>query len=180
MKAWPTQSRFKRYLDVDDFIDDLIVNFYVGNYDWPHNNWYAARRRVDGAGFRFLSWDAEITLYDVSDDRTGVDAANGPGELYQALLENADFRARLVARGEALLGAGGILDPENAAALYQKRLDELNPAILLESSRWGDHRRAGEPYTRTDWLAERDRLLTIYFPQRSRRVLSQLQALGTP
>ena len=174
---------FQQYLDVDDFIDYLLVNFYVGNDDWPHNNWYAARRRVDGAGFRFFNWDAEYVLLWVNRDRTGVDcrppcASDGPGELYLALLANADFRASLVARAEALLDAGVTLDPENAAALYRKRLDEVDAAILLESARWGDNRRADEPYMRADWLAERDRLLDTFFPKRSSVVLSQVRTLA--
>ena len=170
---------FEQYLDVSDFIDYMIVNFYVGNGDWPHNNWYAARRRVDGAGFRFFSWDAEGTTYELNDDRTGVvDGTAGPGALYLALLANADFRTSLVARAEALLGVGGTLGPENAAALYRKRLDEIDAAILLESARWGDNRRADEPYTRADWLTERDRLLDTFFPKRSSVVLSQVRTLA--
>ena len=170
---------FQQYLDVSDFIDYMIVNFYVGNGDWPYNNWYAARRRVDGARFRFFSWDAEGTIHELNDDRTGVvDGTTGPGALYLALLANADFRTSLAARAEAFLGVGGILGPENAAALHRKRLDEIDAAILLESARWGDNRRADEPYTRADWLTERDRLLDTFFPKRSSVVLSQVRTLA--
>ena len=169
---------FQRYFDVSDFIDYLIVNFYVGNDDWGNNNWYAARHRISGAGFRFFSWDAEYVLQALGRDRTGIDAAVGPGEFYQALLANADFRAALAARGATLLGDGSVLGPENAAALYWRRLDEIDAAILLESARWGDNRRADEPYTRVDWLAERDWLLDTYFPQRSSVVLSQVRTLA--
>ena len=115
----------------------------------------------------------------MNDDRTGVvDGTTGPGALYLALLANADFCASLVARAEALLGVGGTLGPENAAALYRKRLDEIDAAILLESARWGDNRRADEPYMRADWLTERDRLLDTFFPKRSSVVLSQVRALA--
>ena len=47
-------------LDIDDFIDYMLVNYYAGNTDWAHNNWYASFNRVDPNGkWRFHSWDAE-------------------------------------------------------------------------------------------------------------------------
>ena len=49
-------------LDIDNFIDYLLVNVYGGTGDWPHNNWRAARERKPGAKFRFYVWDAEWSL----------------------------------------------------------------------------------------------------------------------
>ena len=31
-------------LDIDNFIDYMIINQYAGNTDWDHHNWYAIRR----------------------------------------------------------------------------------------------------------------------------------------
>ena len=36
-------------LDVDEFIDYMIVHYYGGKQDWSHNNWYATRNRVEAA-----------------------------------------------------------------------------------------------------------------------------------
>ena len=168
----------QQYLDIADFIDYMLVNFYAGNDDWPHHNWYAARRRVEGAGFRFFSWDAEHVLKNIDVDRTGVNDADSPGELYQLLLASSDFRARVAARADELLGPGGALSPENAAALYNARAEEIRGAVLLESARWGDNRRAGEPYTRDDWQAELTWLRDEYFPQRTAVVKDQLSSLS--
>ena len=53
-------------LDIDDFIDYMLVNFYAGNEDWDHHNWYATYNRVDPNGrWRFHSWDAEHVLESV-------------------------------------------------------------------------------------------------------------------
>ena len=165
----------QRYLDVDDFIAYMLVNFYAGNEDWPNNNWYTARRRIKDARFRFFSWDAEYVLRG-KHDRTGVEGPEGPGMLYQALLASTDFRAALLARGTVLLGNDGILGPENVTNLYRRRLAEIDTAIILESARWGDNRRTDAPYTRKEWLTERNWLLKHFFPTRSQRVLSQLNA----
>ena len=31
------------WLDPENYADYLIVNYYGGNADWPHNNYYAGR-----------------------------------------------------------------------------------------------------------------------------------------
>ena len=46
-------------LDVDQFIDYMIVHYYAGGgADWSHNNWYASRHR-NGGLWRFHAWDQE-------------------------------------------------------------------------------------------------------------------------
>ena len=71
-----------------------------------------------------------------------------------------------------------MLTPENAAALYQIRLDEIDRAIVGPSARWGDNQRP-DPYTRdVEWIAERDRLLNTYIPQRTDIVLEQFRSRG--
>ena len=48
----------KKRVDIEDFTAYMIVNLWGQNYDWPHNNWYAARRLPDGK-WRFMCWDSE-------------------------------------------------------------------------------------------------------------------------
>lgn len=47
----------KQFLDVDNFMDYLIFEDYVGNMDWPHNN--VRLYSVDGGKFRFLLYDLD-------------------------------------------------------------------------------------------------------------------------
>jgi hypothetical protein len=68
----------------------MILNFYVGNSDWPHRNWYAGRNREGDQGFQFYPWDTETALSNVNADRTGVD--NAVARPYGALRANATFR----------------------------------------------------------------------------------------
>jgi len=46
-------------LDVTNFVDYLIAETYSGNWDWPNNNWIAARERSSSGLFRFYVWDVE-------------------------------------------------------------------------------------------------------------------------
>ena len=48
-------------VDIENFTSYAILNLWAQNYDWPHNNWYAARRVPHGK-WMFLCWDAEWGL----------------------------------------------------------------------------------------------------------------------
>ena len=169
-------QEIQQYLDVPNFIDYMITNFYVGNTDWARHNWYASRSTVDPDGrWRYHSWDAEKGLQGSGDDVTGKNDDGAPTELHQRLSANAEYRMLFADHVHKYFYNDGLLTPERAAALYQERLDELYRAVVGESARWGDNRRSN-PYTRDgDWADERDRLLDDYFPQRTNTVLTQLR-----
>ena len=46
-------------IDLDNFIDYIMLCVYVDMDDWPYNNWRAGRERRAGAKWRFYIWDAE-------------------------------------------------------------------------------------------------------------------------
>ena len=107
-------------LDVDNFIDYMVVNMFTGNWDWPRHNWYAIRPQTPEGKFVFVAWDAEVGMgltptpnilprrLDV--DLTGSSAANGPGEIYALLSQNPEFRIRFADRLQKHLFNGGVLD----------------------------------------------------------------------
>ena len=75
--------------------------------------------------------------------------------------------------------AAGALTGELPKQRYGALTQQIDAAILLESARWGDYRRSDPPYRRDpEWLAERDWLLTTYFPQRTQVVLDQFRSAG--
>jgi hypothetical protein len=45
--------------DIPTFIDFLILEIHIGNFDWPGNNWTIHRERTDAGVLRFTVWDAE-------------------------------------------------------------------------------------------------------------------------
>lgn len=177
----------QEYLDLVNFADYMILNQYAGNTDWDDNNWYAARRRVPGAGFRFFSWDAEKTLVDLDEDRTKLDALNLPSGLFNQLMRNTDFRILFADRVYQHFFNHGALSVHRNIARYQTLSADINDAIVAESARWGDYRRdvhrysekPYELYTRNNqWVRERTRLLESYFPRRTQIVLQQYRTRG--
>jgi hypothetical protein len=176
----------EQWLDIDDFIDYMIVNYFAGNTDWAHKNWYASFNRVDPNGrWRFHSWDAEHVFKSVGENVTGRIDTGGPTEIFHRLMGNAglgsigspEFRLRFADRVQQHFFNGGVLTPAAAGAVYAARMAEANRAIVGESARWGDNRR--EPaYTHADWLATQNNLINNYFPNRSGSVVSQFTSLG--
>jgi hypothetical protein len=160
-------------LDVDDFIDYMLVNFYAGNEDWSHHNWYAARRKPDGR-WRFFSWDAEHVLKGIEINRTAINDSGAPGELYQLLRANPDFSAAFAARAAELLAPGGPFSTDAARALYSARADQIASSMVLESARWGDVNSPDAPHDVTQWLAEQAWIRDSYFPARPAVVAGQL------
>ncbi|MHC4167497.1 MAG: chitobiase/beta-hexosaminidase C-terminal domain-containing protein [Planctomycetota bacterium] len=171
----------KQHLDVPDFIDYMITNFYYGNTDWAHQNWYASRSLFDPHGrWRYHSWDAEKGMQGLNDNVTGKDNGSGsPTYLHQRLKANAEYRMLFADHIHRHFFNSGVLTVDGATALYRHRLDAVDRAVVGESARWGDNRieQGGIRYTRDQhWVAQRDWLLNTYFPQRTNIVLNQLRA----
>ncbi|MDZ7317397.1 MAG: lamin tail domain-containing protein [candidate division KSB1 bacterium] len=166
-------------LDLDDFISYLLVNFYLGNYDWAHQNWYATRAKSGRESkWRYHSWDAEHVMEAVDWDVTGKNDDGGPTRLHQVLKDHPVYRRRFADRVYSLFFNDGILSTERIKALYARFAEEVYRPIVCESARWGDSRR-DTPYTRdVEWIRERNWLLNQYFPQRREIVLDQLRRRG--
>lgn len=171
-------------LDIDNFIDYMLINQYGGNTDWDHHNWYAFRRHgEDSEGFKFLCWDTEMIIEDVNANVLGTN--NGfrfPTGIFHNLLQNPKFARRYQRRAKEVLAADGLLGETSAVELWDSLYNTISLAVYDESARWGDYRRdvhrwqqRGQLYTVDDfYLPERNRLLTQFFPYRSERVLSAI------
>lgn len=171
-------EKLQEVLDVTNFIDYVLLNYYAGNQDWgEEKNWYAIHRREHGGRFQYFVWDGEQLLHDVRDDTVSHPEVM-PFRMMEELKRNAGFREAFAARAQKHLLADGALTPAACAKRWTRRAKEVDVAIIAESARWGYYRR-NPPYTRDkDWTAEQQRLLQVYFPQRTEIVLQQLKAAG--
>ncbi|MDR0811619.1 MAG: chitobiase/beta-hexosaminidase C-terminal domain-containing protein [Paludibacter sp.] len=186
-------------LYLENFIDYMLLNFYIGNNDWGTNNWFAGINRINhGDGFRFFVWDAETAFTDVNINkikgnngvegtlRTILFGSTNKTSTSSGLFKIPAFKALFAQRaGLHLLGAGA-LTPTKAAERYTMLCDEIDLPIILESARWGDYRSTTLPhnltrvtYTRNEhWLPRKQALLQSYFPQRTNILISQLAEIG--
>ncbi len=59
-----------QYLNLPDFCDYIIVNYYAGNRDWDNHNYSCLYR--PGLGFVFQDWDGEVDLRGWNSARTSA------------------------------------------------------------------------------------------------------------
>jgi len=170
-------------LDLDNYLDYLIVNLWAGHWDWPWKNWWAGRDASDlSTGFKFFVWGSESSMGN-SRDRSSLDKNalyndfSGVGLMHRYLMPNEEYRLRFADRVQRLLFADG---PFTASALnetYGDLSSTVESAIIAESARWGDMHH-DTPLVQQDWLAERDWMLGTYLTLRSDIVLDQFIEAG--
>ena len=125
----------KKRVDIEDFTTYMIVNLWGQNYDWPHNNWYAARRLPDGK-WRFMCWDSEWGIRGGpykpdTDSYAFIDSGGAYGfstqrKMFIALLGNPEYREHYQA--EVRRHLDGALSEENVL----RRTRQLRDAIANE------------------------------------------------
>jgi hypothetical protein len=182
------------YVDLENLIDYMLLIIWSGNKDAPisnflsndsPNNWYGLRNRNLDArmGFKYFAHDSEHTLlpFDLNIDRTGPFPAgdtsvskSNPQYIFKQLTANAEFRLKVADRIQRYFFNGGILTPEANRARLLRRRDQIDRAVVAESARWGDAKRA-TPFTRTDWVNAVNAVLNSFLPQRTSIVLGQLR-----
>jgi uncharacterized protein YjiK len=184
-------TNYPCYLDIPNYINYLLVNFFTGNSDWPGHNWYAARQEDPGStGYKAFCWDSEWSVgmnSDVNRNMTGV--GNSICEPYKYLRENAEFSLLFGDLAYKAFYNGGpfYVDPDNPdwdpahpernrpAELYKWLADWMERSMVGESARWGDVR-SSSPYDLEDWRSQRDWILNTYMPQRAAIVVGQLRS----
>ena len=152
------------YVDIAQFIDYVILNFYAGNIDWSDTNWYAGLRQPSGK-IQFFSWDGELTwlegarifFIDEEEEIPG-DRLNVISPAFKALIENDDFRIAFADRLYQHLFNDGALTDANSQARWLEANQNIDRAIIAESARWGDTR-TEPPMTQADWFLARDDVL---------------------
>ncbi|MCA9237349.1 MAG: lamin tail domain-containing protein [Planctomycetales bacterium] len=166
------------YLDATNYIDYLMLNFYMGNVDWPHRNWWAVRENVpDSTGFKFISWDTETALglgSSVTTNRTGV--SEGAAIPYSSLKSSEEFRIAFADRVHRAFFNDGPLSTAKSVARYLDITDEIAEAIVAESARWGDMHYS-TPLVETQWINEIGNVLG-FLNNRQSIFLNQLRSAG--
>ncbi len=165
----------KEWLNVPDFLDYMVLNFYAGNaWDWYYwHNWAAAGPDTAGrGGFRFHSSDSDICLY--YDWSVNILYLGGPSNVFANLLAEGDPDFQVALADAIHRNLTGPLSAENAADRYARLAGLAEGGVVAESARWGYGwwDRDGE------WAVERDRLLYGWFPFRTDELFRQVRAAG--
>jgi hypothetical protein len=186
----PQYEQYHQYLNVPEFIDYMLLHFFIGHQDWSTSvtkNWAAVRKRVTGpeGTFRYLPWDGECIL--LNEDVNRVTVTTPPSGLHTKLIASPEYRLAFADRvHRSMVAPNGPLIPSTNMARWQKWQTVMDKPIVAESARWGDYRRdvhqssegVYQLYTRENhWLAENNRMRG-YFSNRTATVLGQLRAVN--
>ena len=165
----------QQVLDINNYIDYQIINRYGANADLKTGgNWRAAGGGPDQLPWQIYCWDSERTLESPTSGVTPLD----PAGIRDTLETQLEYQVRFADRLHRHFFNGGALTPQPCADRWMRRADALDRAIIGESARWGDYRRASAFSRDAEWITEQNRLLTEYFPTRSQFVLDAYKAAG--
>ncbi len=173
-------AELQEYLDVDSYIDYLIVSWWTAVSDWPQNNYYGGNRdetSAEGATpFRFVAWDGEWSwgeggqsssngrAHVHADFRASASSSRPIAKIWHAARENEEFMTRFQDRVYAHLFHDGALAEQNAKDRWLALNDFVRDAVVAESARWGDSMETQGHPTRTrdvDWQRQVDRILDL-------------------
>ena len=190
----------RKLVDIGNLIDYMLLIFYTGNFDAPvskfgsnnsPNNYYAIINRAANDGFLFFAHDCEHTLLmneagpgvGIDENRVNIGNVEGrynmtvdrfgkfqPQWLHHKLTDNAEYRMRFADQVYKHFYNQGVLTEGNLFALFEKRTQEIELAIIAESARWGDMNRSKH----NAWQPAIDEIIGDYLPQRGDIVLGQL------
>lgn len=138
-------------IDVDNFIDYMVMETFVANLDWPANNvrcW-----QTEGGKWRWMFFDGDAAFNAYGVDPFGMPVpldvfgnATYTGDylwpssrratlLFRKLLENQEFKRKFDAKINALCMSA--FTYENTSQLYHRIYDLMRPGISAQSFRFG-------------------------------------------
>ena len=151
-------SRF----DLENYIDYFVFETYIQNRDWMGIDWELNniklwRQDTLDATWRYMMYDTDFAfgLYGGNIYQNYIDKARNPSypnqhsQIFDHILDNADFRCRFVNRYDDLINTTFQTDHFNEVTDELK--SELAPAIPDHIANWSSQM---GPYSYTYWLNE--------------------------
>jgi len=191
---------YERLLDVDNLIDYMLITYYTADSDGPGsrftlpspNNFFAIYNRENPDGFKWFEHDSEHSLGlgraagnnmvspFVTSAAAHFDPANkryfSPHWLHEKLMENRDYRLRFADRVQKQFFGDGALTQTKVIDRMERRIAQIDTAIIAESARWGDAKKK-PAFTKDTWQAAVRRMIQ-FTNGRVEAVIQQLRDVG--
>ena len=143
-----TYEEIRELVDIDEYINYMAIEFYLGSFDWPQNNIKAFRPRIENGRFRFVLFDLDGTF---STDNSFNDFANKRiytfDEIYDTgtrfteeiemvtiflnMLNNESFRKQFI--DTYCLVAGSVFEPERCNTIIDEMAARMAPALAYDN-----------------------------------------------
>ena len=177
-------QKIERWMDIDNYIDYMIAELYMGNVDWPQNNILYWRKNTsykpnapygqDGR-WRWMINDLDasfgISWGTINPDTNSFERLTGDswktGKLFTNLLENDQFKAKFIYRLIELTGT--IFEETNVTTQLDAMIDLYEPEMAEHIARYG------YPTTYQAWEIYTNRMKT-FAASRNEYLLSYLES----
>ena len=142
-----TYEEIRGLVDIDEYINYMAVEFYLGGTDWPQNNIKGFRPRMENGRFRFVMFDLDGTfattspfytfegkqthtfdyIYDTDSHFTEeIEMVT----IFLGMLENESFRKQFI--DTYCLVAGSVFEPERCNAIIDEMAERTAQALADE------------------------------------------------
>ena len=133
-------NKISKILDIDEFINYVLIESFSGNTDWMSNNVKFYRSRNDGR-FRWILFDLDAGFSNLNynqftaSDRSGLSNTKAyTGKIFQGLKENPYFREKFISHATAIIG--GIMREERYNAIIDSIVTLITNEIPHHRKRW--------------------------------------------
>ena len=140
-------EEIRNLVDIDEYINYMAVEFYLGGTDWPQNNIKGFRPRIENGRFRFVLFDLDGTLATTSPFYTFEGKQNYTFDyiydmggrlteeielvtIFLNMLQNDSFRKQFI--DTYCLVAGSVFEPERCNAIIDEMAQMRDHALSLE------------------------------------------------
>ena len=139
-------DELRRLLDVDEFINYMAMELFVGSTDWPHNNIKGFRSRHDGR-YRFVTFDLDFAfktnepfkefvrnqtwtfhlIYDTGEERTEEIKLV---TFFLDMMKHEDFRRRFIDTYSMM--AGSVFEKNRSYGIVDELAERVRPMTQLD------------------------------------------------
>lgn len=164
-----------RMIDMNNLTDYYICETYWSNTDWPYNNMKFWRERKEGARWRYITIDLDISLGNngwAPAELNTMDRILGPYgdsnrhvQIFRSLLADSSFRHDFINRYADLVNT--LFTSANVRHELTEVMEMLRPEIVHQFEKWGN--------TIEGWYYEIDSVVFPYVDSRPALALQHLQ-----
>ena len=133
----------KSKIDIEEYINYMITELYVGNIDWPYNNIKYWREQKDTAKWRWILYDTDDSFDDVNLDSIKMALEiNGPSEpnppwatfLFRSLIKNSTFKSQFISTFKTHLNT--TFKPSRIDGIITNMKNSIKPEIQRHFNKW--------------------------------------------
>ncbi|RLD66419.1 MAG: hypothetical protein DRI95_06760 [Bacteroidetes bacterium] len=146
-------NHVKKSIDIDECINYLITQVYIGNKDWPGSNMKFWREKGNSGKWRWILYDTELSFDDYhingiehmliegSDEKTNPPWSN---YLFRKLFESDEFKYEFVQRMAVYLNT--IFETNQVLHVMDSLKRNIKPEVKRNLEKWGGIKQKAVPY----------------------------------